>query len=123
MKFKMAHTNINVRDLDKSIQFYKEALGLDVIRTYEQPEGKFKLTYLSDVANCYQIELTWLKDRTEPYNHGDNDLHLAFVTDDFDAAYDKHKAMDCICYENKAMGIYFIKDPDGYWLEVVPDRK
>ena len=123
MKFNLAHTNINVRDLDTSLAFYEEALGLKTIRTYEQPEGKFKLVYLSDELNNYQIELTWLKDRNEDYNHGDNDLHLAFITDDFDAAYEKHKAMACICYENKAMGIYFIKDPDGYWLEVVPQKK
>ena len=50
-------------------------------------------------------------------------LHLAFQTDDFDTAYQLHKEMDCICYENPEMGIYFIKDPDGYWLEVVPSRK
>lgn len=123
MEFKLAHTNINVRDLAKSLAFYEEALGLRVIRTYNQPEGKFKLVYLSDKLNNYQIELTWLHDRDKDYNHGDNDLHLAFVTDDFKAAYEKHKAMDCICYENKAMGIYFIKDPDGYWLEVVPKKK
>lgn len=123
MKFNLAHTNINVRDLDTSLAFYKEALGLEEIRAYDQPEGKFKLVYVSDDLNNYQIELTWLRDRDKDYNHGDNDLHLAFVTDDFDAAYEKHKAMDCICYENKDMGIYFIKDPDGYWLEVVPLKK
>jgi len=123
MKFKMAHTNINVLKLGRSVEFYKEALGLEVKRTYEQPEGKFKLVYLSDEANNYQIELTWLRGREDAYNHGDNDLHLAFVTDDFDGAYEKHKAMDCICYENKDMGIYFIKDPDGYWLEVVPEKE
>lgn len=123
MKFELAHTNINVKDLTASIQFYEEALGLAVQRTYEQSEGKFKLVYLSDEYNHYQIELTWLANREEPYNHGDNDLHLAFVTNDFNGAYDKHKAMDVICYENKAMGIYFIKDPDGYWLEVIPDKK
>lgn len=123
MNFKLAHTNINVRDLDNSIEFYKSALGLTVQRTFEQPEGKFKLVYLSDESNHYQIELTWLANREEPYQHGDNDLHLAFVTDDFEKAYEKHKEMNVICYENKAMGIYFIKDPDGYWLEVIPMKK
>jgi lactoylglutathione lyase len=123
MKFNLAHTNINVRDLDRSLSFYKEALDLQKVRSYKQPEGKFELVYISDEFNNYQIELTWLRDRAEDYNHGDNDLHLAFVTDNFAAAYEKHKKMDCICYENKEMGIYFIKDPDGYWLEVVPVKK
>lgn len=123
MKFRMAHTNINVRDLDTSLAFYKEALGLRQVRTYDQPDGEFRLVYISDAANSYQIELTWLRDRQEPYNHGDNDLHLAFVTDAYEAAYAKHKGMGCICFENKEMGIYFIEDPDGYWLEVLPEKK
>jgi lactoylglutathione lyase len=123
MKFKLAHTNINVQDLDRSVAFYQEALGLQIERIYEQPDGEFKLVYISDAANMYQIELTWLRDREKAYNHGDNDLHLAFVSDDFDAAYGKHKKMGCICYENKAMGVYFIEDPDGYWLEIIPDKK
>ena len=47
----------------------------------------------------------------------------AFRTEDFEAAHALHEKMGCICYENPAMGIYFINDPDGYWLEIVPDRK
>lgn len=123
MKFGLAHTNINVRDLSKSLAFYKEALGLCEIRTKEHPEGKFKLVYLSDKANNYQIELTWLADREENYTHGDNDLHLAFVTDDYEGAHKKHEEMGCTFYENEAMGIYFIQDPDGYWLEIIPAKK
>ncbi len=57
-----------------------------------------------------------------PYNLGDEEFHIAFKTHNFDAAYKLHKQMDCICYENKDMGLYFIKDPDGYWLEIVPIR-
>jgi lactoylglutathione lyase len=122
MKFRLAHTNINVLNLPRSVAFYQAALGLREVRTHEQPDGEFKLVYLSDEANNYQIELTWLRDRQEAYNHGDNDLHLAFVVDDFDAAYGRHKEMGCICYENKGMGIYFIADPDGYWLEIIPAK-
>ena len=77
--------------------------------------------YLSDGGRTpHQLELTWLKDRTEPYNLGDNEVHLAFGTDDFDGAHARHAKMGCICYENAAMGIYFIVDPDGYWLEILP---
>jgi len=123
MNFKPVHTNINVLDLDRSLAFYREALGLKVVHTYEQPEGEFRLAYLSDADDNYRIELTWLRDRKDPYNHGDNDLHLAFAADDFEAAREKHRRMDCICYENEAMGIYFIQDPDGYWLEIVPAEK
>ena len=123
MKFKMAHTNINVLNLERSLAFYKEALGLQQIRTIDHPAGEFKLVYISDESSGYQIEFTWYRDRTDAYHHGDNDLQLAFYVDDFDAAYQKHKDMDCICFENTEMGIYFIKDPDGYWLEVLPAKK
>ena len=70
-----------------------------------------------------QPELPWLRDRDGPYNLGDNELHLAFRAEDYYAAYAKHKEMGCICFENPKMGIYFISDPDGYWLEVLPTRK
>ena len=66
---------------------------------------------------------TWLRDWDRAYNLGDNEFHLAFHVDDYDAAYAKHKEMGCVCFENPAMGIYFISDPDGYWLEIVPQGK
>ena len=120
MNFTFAHNNINVFNLEKSVDFYKEALGLVETKRSERPD--FTLVFLGDNVTPHRLELTWLKDRLEPYNLGDNEIHLAFVADDFDAAYQKHKEMGCICYENTAMGIYFISDPDGYWLEIVPKR-
>lgn len=72
----------------------------------------------------YQLELTWLRDwEKDSYNLGDNEFHLAFETEDMEAAHAKHKEMGCICFENPAMGIYFINDPDGYWLEIVPAKR
>ena len=68
------------------------------------------------------MELTWLRDRTEPYDLGYNEFHLAFQADDYEAAYRLHKSMGCVCFENPGMGIYFIADPDGYWIEIVPER-
>lgn len=123
MKFNFNHCNINVLDLARSITFYKEALGLTEARRKESSDGSFILVYLSDEATSFSLELTWLRDRNEPYELGDNESHIAFKVDDFDAAYELHKKMGCICFENKKMGIYFIEDPDGYWLEVVPNRK
>ena len=55
-------------------------------------------------------------------NTDDDDNLFANEVDDFDAAHKKHKEMGCICYENPGMGIYFISDPDGYWLEIVPQK-
>lgn len=119
MKFNFLHNNINVLDLGRSLKFYEEALGLVEVRRKEC-EG-FTLVYLGDGGQTpHQLELTWIEGRTEPYDLGENEIHLAFETEDFDAAYEHHTKMGCICYENKQMGIYFISDPDGYWLEVLP---
>ena len=69
------------------------------------------------------LELTWLRDwEKDHYDLGDNEIHLAFTTDDMEASHKKHEEMGCICFENLAMGIYFITDPDGYWLEIVPEK-
>lgn len=122
MKFTFNHNNINVRDLEKSIAFYEEALGLSVVKQFQPPDESFTLAYLGDGTTAHQLELTWLADRTAPYNLGDNEFHLAFAVDDMKAAYEKHKQMGCICYENHDMGIYFISDPDGYWLEIIPEE-
>ncbi|WP_367924550.1 VOC family protein [uncultured Ruthenibacterium sp.] len=120
MQFTFAHNNLNVLNLEKSLEFYKQALGLSEVRRHET--DAFTLVYLGDGHTPHQLELTWLKDRKEPYNLGENEFHLAFRVDDYKAAHDKHAALGCICYENPGMGIYFISDPDGYWLEIVPTR-
>ena len=123
MKFLFAHNNFNVLNLEKSMKFYEEALGLKEVRRKEAEDGSFILVYLGDGEGKHQLELTWLRDWDRPYNLGDNEMHLAFTTDDLEAARAKHREMDCICYENPKMGIYFISDPDGYWLEVVPAKR
>lgn len=115
-----AHFNFNVLDLQRSLDFYAKALDLKVVREKEADDGSFRLVYLGDGETGFQLELTWLRDRTEPYNLGECEFHLAFVTDQYHALHEKHAQMGCICYENPAMGIYFITDPDGYWIEIVP---
>lgn len=122
MNFVFNHFNFNVLDLEKSLKFYEEALGLKEIRRKVANDDSFILVYLGDDKTNFSLELTWLRDRKEPYDLGDEEFHLALVTDDFDSAYAKHKTMDCIAYENPSMGIYFITDPDGYWIEIVPQK-
>ena len=121
--FAFNHFNFNVLDLEKSLAFYKEALGLEPVREKVASDGSFKLVYLGDGKTDFQLELTWLRDRTEPYDLGELEYHLAFTTPDMDAAHRKHEAMGCIEFENPSMGIYFITDPDGYWLEIVPEKR
>lgn len=120
MKFKMVHENYNVSDLQKSMNFYEMVLGLKEVRRIESPDASFTIVYLGNETTDFLLELTWLKDHTGSYQLVDNEFHLAFCTDDFEAAYALHKEMGCICFENKEMGIYFITDPDGYWLEIIP---
>lgn len=116
------HFNFNVLDLDKSLKFYKDTLNLEPVREKEASDGSFKLVYLGDGTSNFTLELTWLRDRTEPYNLGECEFHLAFVTDEYEKLHEQHKQQNVICYKNEGMGIYFISDPDGYWIEIVPAK-
>ena len=75
---------------------------MKVVRTKEASDGSFILTYLNDGVSDFEIELTWLKDYIQAYELGENESH--------------------ICFENKAMGLYFIYDPDDYWIEIIPAK-
>lgn len=120
MKFSFYHNNINVRDLARSVDFYQKALGLTVTKDETSSDGSFRLVFLGDQSTPHCLELTWLRDMDRPYNLGDNESHLAMKTDHMDEALAYHKEMGCVCFENKEMGIYFIEDPDGYWIEICP---
>lgn len=122
MEFRFVHNNINVFDLKKSLEFYEKALNLKEVRRHEPEDKSFILSYLGDGESKHQLELTWLRDWDRPYNLGDNEFHIAFSVDDFEAAYNHHKEMGCIVFENKKMGIYFIADPDNYWIEILPKK-
>ena len=120
---KFYHFNFNVVDLTRSLAFYKQALGLEPVQEKNAEDGSFRLVYLGQEESDFQLELTWLRDRGDkPYDLGECEFHLAFLTDEYDALHRRHQEMGCICFENPAMGIYFIQDPDGYWIEIVPVR-
>ena len=119
VRARMEHANINVTDLEASIGFYRRALGLEPARRKESADGSFQLCFLTDGQSDFALELTWLRDKQGRYELGDNESHICFSVPDYDAAHALHQEMGCICYENTAMGLYFIEDPDGYWLEIV----
>ncbi len=123
MKFEMIHENYNVMDIEKSLVFYEKALELTENRRKVAEDGSYIIVYIGNEMSDFELELTWLRDWEKPYNLGDNEFHLAFKTDNYEEAHLLHEKMGCICYENEKMGIYFITDPDGYWLEIVPTRK
>ena len=122
MKFKMIHENYNVSDLEASLEFYAKALDLHEVRRKTAEDGSFIIVYISNENADFELELTWLRDHPQKYDIGEEEFHLAFQTDDYEASHKLHEEMGCICFENHAMGLYFIKDPDGYWLEIVPER-
>lgn len=119
MQSHFLHTNFNVLNLDRSIRFYAEALGLKEVRRVNAPDESFIIAFLGDGETDYGLELTWMRDRKEPYNLGDNEIHIAFRVPDIAAAHALHEKMGCICYENPQMDLYFINDPDGYWIEIL----
>lgn len=118
MKIRMVHENYNVADIAKAIAFYEEALEMYEVKRIEKEA--FTIVYMTTKDSDFQLELTSLKDHPQKYDLGECEFHLAFVVEDYDAMHKKHEEMGCICYENPEMGIYFIEDPDGYWLEIIP---
>ena len=122
MQFSFAHNNFNVRDLDRSLSFYKEALGLTESSRINAPDGSFIIVYLTDGVTPHLLELTWLRDHVgRAYELGENESHLCLrVEGDYDAVREYHRSRGWVCYENHDMGLYFINDPDDYWIEVLP---
>ena len=119
---KFNHFNFNVLDLARSVQFYHDALGLEPVRTKDASDGSFRLVFLGDGHSPFQLELTWLRDHPQKYDLGECEFHLALAVEDMEKAHALHEKLGCICYENPAMGIYFISDPDGYWIEIIPTK-
>lgn len=121
IKSRFDHFNINVLDLERSIAFYDKALGLKEHHRKEAADGSFILVYLTDNTTGFLLELTWLRDRTDAYELGDNESHLCFRVDgNYDEVREYHREQGFICFENNEMGLYFINDPDDYWIEILP---
>lgn len=123
IKARFDHFNINVTDLERSLAFYDRALGLKEISRKQADDGSFILAYLGDGETGFRLELTWLRDHAAtPYELGENESHLCVrVAGDYEAVRAYHKELGCVCFENHEMGLYFINDPDDYWIEVLPE--
>ncbi len=122
IKAKFDHFNINVSNLHRSVMFYEKALGLKEEGRKTADDASFVLVYMTDSSGVFRLELTWLRDHSSPYELGDNESHLCLrVSGDYDSARNFHRQMGCVCYENTKMGLYFIEDPDGYWIEILPE--
>jgi lactoylglutathione lyase len=122
---KVIHTMIRVLDLEKSLKFYRDVLGLKESHRVDFPD--FALVYLRNPENDFEIELTLNKGRTEPYTHGTGYGHIGVVVDD---AASRHHALTAAGYEPLPVKefkdgerllarFFFIQDPDGYKIEVL----
>lgn len=124
IKSSFCHYNFNVLDLDKSIKFYEEALGLKEKRRKVAKDDSFILVYLEDGSTDFELELTWLRDWDRPYSMGDNEVHLCVRVDgDYEEIRKFHKENGWVCYENHDMGLYFIIDPDDHWIEILAKNR
>ena len=120
----MLHTCIRVMNLEKSLKFYQEALGLIVTRRTDFPEHKFSLVYLSNVEGGYEIELTYNYDVEKPYELGNGFSHIAVEAEDLEAMREKHVSLGYEVTPLKGLpgtkpSYYFVTDPDGYKIEVI----
>ena len=122
MAYRFDHVNFNVLDLERSVAFYREAFCMEELRRVKAEDGSFILVFVGIPGQPFQIELTWLAERDTPYDLSDNEIHLSLRTGDYTASMEKHSEMGCISYENESMGLYFVEDPDGYWIEILPER-
>ncbi|MGI6535647.1 MAG: VOC family protein [Eggerthellaceae bacterium] len=123
MKAKFIHHCLHCLDKEKSIAFYREALGLEPVREMGPEDGSWTNTYLANDTCPFEVELTWNRGRTEPYDNAGKDVHMAFEVPDYEAAHALHEKMGCILRDNPALGIYFITDPDGQLIEILPAKQ
>jgi lactoylglutathione lyase len=126
-KYRLLHTMIRVRDLDKSIDFYTRHLGMKVLRKKDYPTGEFTLAFVGygDEKNNAVIELTHNWGQEEPYDLGDAFGHLAIgVPDIYATCADLEKEGVNIPrppgpMKHGGSEIAFIEDPDGYKIELI----
>lgn len=121
MGFRYEHNCVHVLDRDRSIAFYEQALGMRVLHRFRPPDAPdLELVFLVDERTGHMLELSCLPGRQAPLDLGDNPSHMAFVADDIDEAHALHESMGCICRDDPAAEVYFIADPDGYQIEIIP---
>lgn len=118
------HFNIDVQDLERSVAFYQKALGLKEVRRKKAEDGSYELVFMGDGVTDFILELTWLRDHADhPFELGENESHLCLrVSGDYEELREYYREMGCLCYENHDMGLYFINDPDDYWIEILPAK-
>lgn len=124
--FRIDHTMLRVRDLEKSLRFYVDVLGMQILRQNEYPTGRFTNTFVGyqDEDAGTTLELTYNWDQEEPYDRGNGWGHIALKVSDVYATseYLKGHGVEFTKEPSPMKGgtrvIAFIKDPDGYPIEL-----
>lgn len=122
---KLIHAMIRVYDLNSSIDFYQEALGLEVAERYDFDD--FSLVYLSNAESDFELELTFNKNQQEPYSHGSGYGHIAVSVEDLETIHQdlvtrglNPNEIKTLSAENGlSASFFFITDPDGYQIEFI----
>jgi lactoylglutathione lyase len=107
--------------MEKSLAFYEKALNLKVLRRKDAADRE--IAFIGNEESSQQTEIVHMNGRTKAFDHGENSVYFAFRTDDFEAARARHVEMGCFDHDLPEFGVYFIKDPDGYLIEIMPVRK
>mgnify|MGYP001749345459 FL=1 len=105
MQARFVHRCTHVLDNEKTVEFYKKALGFRVDRVKGPEDGSWTNTFLVNDWSPFELELTWNRGWVDPYDNGGKDTHIAFRVDDFDAFHALHEEMGCIVKENPKMGL------------------
>ncbi len=120
MKFRFAHNCLFVSELDRSLKFYEEALGLTTAKVMHPSDMDATLVFLTDGESAHQLEIGYTPEHQGPYALGDNQFHIAFAVENMEAAHALHEKMGVICRDPETEPVYFIQDPDGYQIEIIP---
>ncbi len=122
MAFEMDHFNYHVTDMTRSVEFYEKALGMKVIREMGSPEGPVHFSMMGYEDQRVLLELMREASHTGAYDTGDRSYHFCVLTDDIESALILHRSMGCIHEERPGGNCHFIKDPDGYLIEIMKKR-
>ena len=129
-KPRLLHSMIRIRDLDRSLKFYCDGLGMSVLSRFDSEQGRFTLVFISytDFSNGPAIELTYNWDAVDDYSHGSGFGHVAIGVPDIRATCDRLEQFGgTVSLQPKQMvagapELAFVKDPDGYAIELIQTR-
>lgn len=128
MRYTLSYVGIQVRDMDVSIAFYRDVLGMTVRRRERVPETEGEWAELQSDGSPQTLELNWYPEGSPyfqgPYRNGDELDHVAFACDDVGSAYrellERGARPGVPPFREGGTILAFVQDPDGIWIELFP---